>query len=176
MRVFVAIPVESQLDAKINPLHTHKLFAANMRPSHIEPHITLKAPQEVSDIKPWAFAARGAISAWHPAQVRPTKVDFITPHTLALFLEPTPLAGLESALAGALAAYNTPDIELHEGSGYHPHVTIGRSDRKFTPVEQAQLINLAESYLRPYPRLDITKVRLYGHDGHRYYPLEDIEL
>ncbi|HSX41033.1 MAG TPA: 2'-5' RNA ligase family protein [Candidatus Saccharimonadales bacterium] len=175
MRVFIAIPVANQLNSKIEVFHAQPLFQQNMRPSHVEPHITLKAPQIVDDVQQWMATATEAIRGHAPLSIKGIKIDFITPHTLALFLEPDPLQDLQRSLATALAAYNSAGIDRHEVN-FHPHVTIGRSDHRFNTPQQGELIRLAESFLEPYPTLQLNLVRLYAHDGHRYYGIKDIKL
>lgn len=178
MYVLAAIPIQRTLAAKIAPLQCHKAFTKSLQPSRMELHVTLKAPQDISDDlkNKWMEAAQMAYANFSSVELKITGLDFITTTVLALYIDPKPLVPLHNALTSALQPYNSPADGLHEGERYQPHITIGRALRGPLDTAQRRLVLEKLTLLAPMGGFRVGIVRLYGRDEQAYRPLLDVAL
>jgi 2'-5' RNA ligase len=177
MRVFVGIPL-SEIESIRDRLHQHALIQECLRPSRLEGHITLKAPQTIADTKDWVKAVKAAVAGFETFDVTLTNTLFITPFTLALAVSaPVALYRLCHHLASELAPYNS-EPPTHEGEDFLPHLTIGRSTKLISPTERTAILQLCRSQLPLPDTRKARMVRLYGREDQalEYEIVEDIPL
>ena len=127
MYVLPAIPIPRQLEEKIAPMRQTEVFHKLLRPSRMELHITLKAPQIISNAQKdaWVDAAQATCEQFSSVELEITSLGFLTSTVLALYIESKSLMELHDALAKALEQYNSPARGLHEGKQYQPHLRSG---------------------------------------------------
>jgi 2'-5' RNA ligase len=177
MRVLVGIPVEDVVAEPLQELADSTLFKNSMRLSRMEPHITLKAPQEVDNISEWQQKAMRACRDAKRSSVQATSIGFLTPFTFCIFLKCPELHALQYKVADALTQYNHPDVGLYEKELFNAHITLGRTAIKLDKVAENQLIELARRTFRPLPQFEVNTIRLYGQvTPPEYSALADINL
>jgi 2'-5' RNA ligase len=179
MRVFVGIPLIDELGEGIIRFSRLPLFSRCLRLSTVEPHLTLKAPQEIPDdeLDRWIDTATAAIRKHMPQTVQFTEPFFITPMTMAIGIETNPLCQLHLALVEALGSYDTPGIVAHEGADFIGHATIGRAIKHLLIPERTELVNTSRSFFNKQPvKKDL--IRLYGRDNfyEGYRSITDVKL
>lgn len=178
MYALIAIPIPRHLQEQIEPLRAEPVFQKLLRPSRIELHITLKAPQQIADLNKdtWLNSARKACKGFSAIDLNITGLNFITTTVLALDVDPAALLPLHQSVTEHLEKYNDGAYTLHEGERFRPHITIGRAIRG--PLNAAERAQILEK-LTPLIKLQSHQarlVRLYGRDEGAYRPLLDIKL
>lgn len=179
MRVFIGVPLLHQYGDSFLKLSFCDAFKSNLRLSYIEPHLTLKAPQEISEdhLPRWKQMVRDAVSSFNPIDIQVDSSFFITPVTLVLRAQTKPLCPIHLNLVKALEDFDSSGIIYHEGNDYIAHVTVGRAIRRLEQRDRNMLIKECDQIIKPQ-EISVNKIRLYIRRDleQGYETLEDIEL
>lgn len=171
MIVLIGLPLQRKYDAEMRRLQDNPLFPKVLRPSRLELHVTLKAPQEIDDAAIWIDEVSQKLKGATAATAKVTRIDFINSTSLVVFLDHQDLQRLHDPLIG-----DTP--EFYEGEGFDPHITIGRASHPVTPEVKRQAAELYKNDPLTGSEIEFRIVRLYGREtrNDRYRALKDIEL
>lgn len=177
--MFVGIPLLHEYGESFIRLSFCPEFKRCLRLSHIEPHITLKAPQEVSEeeLPQWRDAASQIVSRFDEKTIKVDGSFFITPFTLALEAESKPLCSLHLDLVSGLRRFNSPGILSHEGEDFVSHITVGRATKSVDQTDRKALTDECSRIIKPRT-LRINKVRLFIRRSLQegYETMEDVAL
>lgn len=179
MRVFIGAPLLHQYGQSFLRLSFCDGFKQNLRLSHIEPHLTLKAPQDIEEeqLSDWKQIARQTAQKFKLIHTKIEGSFFITPVTLALRAETKPVCPLHLALKKNLVDYDSSGVIYHEGKDYIAHMTVGRATRRLEQSDRKILITECDKIIKPQ-EITINKVRLYIRRDieQGYETLEDVDL
>lgn len=179
MRVFVGIPLLHQYGQPFLRLSFSDAFKRNLRLSHIEPHMTLKAPQDIDErqLDQWKSLVHSTAESFREVRVNIEGGFFITPVTLALKAETQPLCPIHIKLLDALMQFDSPGMTYHQGNGYTAHVTVGRAVRRLEQSDRKMLVVECDQIIKPH-EITVNKIRLYIRRDieQGYETLEDIEF
>lgn len=179
MRVFIGVPLLHTYGDSFLRLSFCEGFKRNLRLSHIEPHLTLKAPQDIdeSKLKLWQQLVHDVAKNFGPVSTKIDESFFITPVTLALKAQTKPLCPIHIALHETLSEFDSSDVIYHEGSDYIAHVTVGRAIRRLEQSDRKLLVSECDQIIKPQ-EIEVNKIRLYIRRDieQGYETLEDIDL
>lgn len=179
MRVFVGIPLLHQYGQPFLRLSFCDGFKRNLRLSHIEPHMTLKAPQDIDErqLAEWRAAVHRTAQSFKPVRISISESFFITPVTLALNAETKPLCPIHLALMNSMESFNSSGVIYHEGNDFIAHVTVGRAVRRLEQSDRKTLVSECDQIIKPY-EIMVNKIRLYIRRDieQGYETLEDIDF
>lgn len=179
MRVFVGIPLLHQYGQPFLRLSFCDGFKRNLRLSHIEPHMTLKAPQDIDErrLEDWRAQVHSTAQSFKQVRVKIEQSFFITPVTLAIKAETQPLCPIHLALMRGMEPFDSPGITYHEGSDFIAHVTVGRAIRRLEQSDRKMLVAECDQIIKPH-EITINKIRLYIRRDieQGYETLEDIDF
>ena len=179
MRVFIGVPLLHLYGESFLRLSFCEGFKRNLRLSHIEPHLTLKAPQDIDEgqLPTWKHRVQKALQGFKPVHTKIDSSFFITPVTLALRGESKPLCPIHVALVDNLSEFDSAGVTYHEGKDFIAHVTVGRATRRLEQSDRKMLTAECDQIIKPQ-EITVNKVRLYIRRDieQGYEALEDIKL
>lgn len=179
MRVFIGVPLLHQYGQPFLRLSFKDAFKRNLRLSHIEPHMTLKAPQDIDErqLDEWRLLVHSTAESFREVRVNVERGFFITPVTLALRAETQPLCPIHLALMRSIESFNSSGVTYHEGRGFTAHITVGRAVRRLEQSDRKMLVAECDQIIKPQ-EININKIRLYIRRDieQGYETLEDISF
>lgn len=178
MKFFIGIV--PPLATKERIFEFQKSFPSNKVPYFNEPHITLKAPNGLTEDKAWLAPVMTLVGNQKPFEIKLEGLDGFEDRVL--FLNPTFSEGLVNLHTKLVALLNPAEESLkkfYEGSLYHPHVTLGETT--WGGMSKEELVDMrkkAETEFSSIPPFLVTFVRVYQKetDDGLYQKLIDIPL
>jgi len=178
MKFFIGIVPPLDLNEKI--FDFQRSFPSNKVPYFHKPHITLKAPNGLTEDLTWLEKVKMVVGDQSVFEIKLEGLDNFEDRVL--FLKPAyskDLMDLHLKLVSLLC----PDIEnenkFFEGPLYHPHLTLGETTwGEMTKEELVLMRKRAESELSNIPSFKVSFVRVFQKekDGEPYQKFLDIPL
>ncbi|MDB5254507.1 MAG: 2-5 ligase [Parcubacteria group bacterium] len=156
-----------------------KSFPSNKVPYFTEPHITLKAPNGLTEDKSWLAKVMTIIGNHPRFSIKLSGLDGFEDRVL--FLNPEFSQGLIDLHMKLVTLLNL-DLEeqkkFYEGSLYHPHLTLGETTWGGMSLEELkEMKKKAEFEFYTIPSFQVDSVRVYQKENDEpYQKLIDIPL
>lgn len=178
MKFFIGIVPPPETKERI--LSFQKSFPSNKIPFFHEPHITLKAPNGLTEDKAWLNKVATFVGGYPRFSVTLEGLDTFGERVLFLNpIFPQELITLHVRLIELF--YSDPESgnRFFEGSVYHPHLTLGETTwGGMSPEELVEMRKRAEVELLNIPPFQVEFIRIFQkeRDGEPYRKLLDIPL
>lgn len=178
MKFFIGIVPPTETKEKI--FQFQRSFPSNKVPYFHEPHITLKAPNGLTEDKSWLPKVTALAATYPKFQIVLDGLDGFDDKVL--FLNPIfsqELMDLHIELVSLLSLNIKSNNNFYEGSVYHPHLTLGETTWGGMTKEELKIMRKrAESELYNIPPFQVDFVRVFQkeQDGEPYKKLLDIPL
>lgn len=175
MKYFLGVAPPRELQERIASFQ--RLWPRNRHPDHVEPHITMKAPQGlVSAHEGWVSRVQAVCAAVAPMQVRLGAPGWFRRDVVFLGVE---AAGLRKFHDSLVALFDPAFVAPNErGEAWHPHLTLAMRSFGLSKAELAEVHARATTELRDLPAFGAVSVRVYAKEdgGGPWQTFADIPL
>ncbi|MGX1265527.1 2'-5' RNA ligase [Rossellomorea marisflavi] len=150
----------------------------------VEPHITLKAQGGLSPDRMWLDGVKGVASRFRPFSLSLGEPAYFGETILYLTVHSPDLFELHREIVQSVSPSPEEMREYFELEAFVPHLTLGKelypsSIRKGVGKPELKVMEQqARRELAPYPRFDVTSIRVYelNTEKKQYEPLIDLPL
>jgi 2'-5' RNA ligase len=147
--------------------------------NRLEPHITIRPPETVTDESAWINAIEQVGNTFAPIPIHLPGTGSFGKRVLFIDVKSDSLAELHGSLCEAIKSFEQKDNRQQQSNSFHPHLTLGRSWCGFTPQDFAKMKILADAYLAKEPVTFVANfLRIYHKPTGkgRYATLKDVPL
>jgi 2'-5' RNA ligase len=172
MQFFIAIVPPEDYKEKI--LEFRNRWSIN----HIsDPHVTLKAQSGLTEDLNWLANVREACSSFPRFQLSLSEPAMYGTAVTYLNVESKEIYNLHKRLMEVVSPPPELIKRYMELDRFHPHLTLGQTKWGLKEAAIEEMTLAAREALAPFPRFDVTFVRIYKEvETNRYVPFENIEL
>ncbi|MFA6495033.1 MAG: 2'-5' RNA ligase family protein [Candidatus Paceibacterota bacterium] len=160
MKFFIGITPPEPIRGKI--IAFQKSFPNNKVPEKIEPHITLRPPEELTESEAWLSKIKLATKNFGGFQISLEGIDGFGENVV--FLRPAfsqRLVDLHKILLDALGEYENSANKYSDDNQYHPHLTLGGMKWGLTEKEATEMKQRGQRELGDIGGFEVTSIRIY---------------
>ncbi len=130
MKYFIGIKLPKSIVDQISETVTG--LSDNFVKSRLEPHITLKGPQNNEDILLIESIVRSVANTFHPFVVSMTDVKMFGESHLVISAKSKVLHELNANFARSLEKFNNREVKNYDFNNYNPHITVSKISDNIT--------------------------------------------
>lgn len=175
MQYFIGIVPDDPFYHQLENLRTK--WRKNRISEVVEPHITLKAQGGLTPEREWLEEIRRVCSETKPFTIELGRPRFFGEDILYLSAFSPCIYPLHQKLVEAAAPSASMIKKYFELDQFVPHLTMGKATFGLSNQELREMADQAEKVFIPYPKWEVTYVRVYQEiEPMKYVKFEDISL
>lgn len=136
MKYFIGIKLPESIVDQISETVTG--LSENFVKSRLEPHITLKGPQNNENTLLIESIVRSVANTFHPFVVSMTDVKMFGESHLVISAKSKVLHELNANLARSLEKFNDRGVKNYDFNNYNPHITVAKISDNITLPERKE--------------------------------------